>query len=190
MSLLTRHIKFGVIEQRLLFLKSATMHFLQSNGVEVRMPAIALARVASASSRNVPVTASITLEERIHESRTLLLNAATAITVTLPPATGSGSIFKFKVAQVNTAGYSIKVPVGTNLFRGTILETNSTSAGALRGWTAGATDDTITLNGTTTGGVSIGDWIEIQDIAPLTWSVTGSVTGSGVVATPFSDTVA
>ena len=40
---------------------------------------------------------------------------------------------------------------------------------------AGATDDTITLNGTTTGG-QLGDWIELTDVATDLWAVNGVVT--------------
>ncbi len=52
-----------------------------------------------------------------------------------------------------------------------------------------ATSDTITLNGTTTGGVSIGDFIQLWDVAAAQWAVNGTVTGSGIEATPFSATV-
>jgi hypothetical protein len=48
----------------------------------------------------------------------------------------------------------------------------------------------VTLNGTTTGGVSIGDWVEFEDILGTGWAVRGVVNQSGTEATPFSDTVA
>ena len=44
-------------------------------------------------------------------------------------------------------------------------------------------------NGTTTGGVAIGDFIELIDIATDKWLVFGHTTTSGTEATPFSATV-
>ena len=52
-----------------------------------------------------------------------------------------------------------------------------------------ADEGTITLNGTTTGGVNKGDWIELEDIASGVWGVAGTITGSGTEATPFSAAV-
>jgi hypothetical protein len=56
-------------------------------------------------------------------------------------------------------------------------------------FTPGANDDTITLNRTTTGGAQNGEWIQLVDIAPGSWWVSGVLMGSGAVATPFSATV-
>jgi hypothetical protein len=47
----------------------------------------------------------------------------------------------------------------------------------------------MTFNATTTGGVQIGDWIELTDIASNTWMVYGYTTTSGSEATPFSAAV-
>ena len=46
-----------------------------------------------------------------------------------------------------------------------------------------------TDDGTTTGGVSIGDYVELEDIKSGVWGVTGHVTGSGTEATMFSAAV-
>jgi hypothetical protein len=56
-------------------------------------------------------------------------------------------------------------------------------------WPTAADSDTITLDGTTTGGVAIGDWIEVQDIVADKWAVRGVTTSSGAEATPFSAAV-
>jgi hypothetical protein len=45
------------------------------------------------------------------------------------------------------------------------------------------------LNGTTTGGVSIGDEITLIDIASNQYMVKGILTASGTEATPFSASV-
>ena len=52
-----------------------------------------------------------------------------------------------------------------------------------------ADSDTITMNGTTTGGVSIGDEITLIDIASNQYMVKGILTASGTEATPFSASV-
>ena len=80
--------------------------------------------------------------------------------------------------------------VGTDLMKGVILGDDGGALTTALVWAAGATDDTITLNGTTTGGVSIGDWVELEDITATAWAVRGVVQQSGSEATPFSDTVA
>jgi hypothetical protein len=88
---------------------------------------------------------------------------------------------------VNTSGYTIQV-TGDDTMDGHILSLQD-SADTVVGWETAATSDTITLNGTTTGGVSIGDWIELVDIAADQWTVTGITTSSGTEATPFSAAV-
>ena len=51
-----------------------------------------------------------------------------------------------------------------------------------------ATSDTITLNGTTTGGI-LGGTIEIQDVASNVCSVVARGAATGSEATPFSAAV-
>jgi hypothetical protein len=115
-----------------------------------------------------------------------------ALTFTLPAATGSGDKYRFYVSVVNTSNYLIKASAGTMLFKGMIVGQSATDSAtdAARTWVPGATDDTITLNGTTTGGKDIGNWIEFEDCSATMWAVKGFITQSGSEATPFSDTVA
>jgi hypothetical protein len=51
-----------------------------------------------------------------------------------------------------------------------------------------ATSDTITLNGSTKGGLA-GSYIELRDVATNQWVVSASLVGSGTPATPFSAAV-
>ena len=51
-----------------------------------------------------------------------------------------------------------------------------------------ADSDTITFNGTTTGGIK-GATVELQDVAADLWSVRVVGAASGTEATPFSATV-
>lgn len=147
-------------------------------------------RVADVSSRIVTITGDLTLTELAHSDKILLLGEVggnAAVVVTLPAATGSGARFHFKVSVVNTSGYTIQV-TGNDTMDGHILSLQD-SADTVVGWETAATSDTITLNGTTTGGVSIGDWIELVDIAADQYAVTGITTSSGTEATPFSAAV-
>lgn len=151
-------------------------------------------RAADVSARNVALAVTTPITVAAHEGRTIAMSGAGAArTFTLPDASAAnvGSKFRFVVAEVNTSGYLIKASRGADTFKGTVLgESSSDSAtDAVNSWTAGATDDTITLDGTTTGGVSIGDFIEIECIAANVWAVRGIVVQSGTEASCFSDTV-
>jgi hypothetical protein len=75
---------------------------------------------------------------------------------------------------------------GTDKFVGSVLSIDTDSSGAAVGFTAASTNDFINLNGTTTGGVA-GTWIQIVAVAANKYMVTGTVNGSGTVATPFAD---
>jgi hypothetical protein len=143
----------------------------------------------SGQSRIATLTASTTLTQEAHDGKTLLMGAAgAALTFTLPAALGTGQRFKFMVSVVNTSNYLIKVANATDTMDGKVISLQD-AADTLVGWETAADSDTITLNGTTTGGVSIGDYIELEDIASGQWAVSGVTTSSGTEATPFSATV-
>lgn len=148
-------------------------------------------RWCDASARLVAVGGtSLALTEASHDGKIIKLDhTAAASTCTLPDATGSGAVFKFLVTAVNTNNHVIKVPDASNVIKGVvyILDADGTT---LSGFQAAGTSDTITLNGTTTGG-QLGDWLELVDYAADTWHVKGALvcpTGSNP-ATPFSATV-
>jgi hypothetical protein len=134
----------------------------------------------------VLLTAAITLSPSLHAGRTLMWNLAGGFTATLPAATGSGAIYRFQVLVVSTTGYVLSA-AGTDKIKGGLL---ITAAGATAGtgcWFVSTTNANITLNGTTTGGVAIGDYYQVQDIASGLWLTSGGLlTGSGTLATPFS----
>ena len=96
----------------------------------------------------VSLTAATTLTESANGNKLHLLNLAGGFTTTLPASTGNGATYKFIVQTVSTTGYIIKVANATDIFTGTAY-TLSDGAAAVLGYTTGATDDTLTLNGTT-----------------------------------------
>jgi hypothetical protein len=147
-------------------------------------------RNAAVAARIVSLTGSTSLTAATHGDRVLVLNGTgSAFTQTLPAATGSGTRFYFLVGAVNTSNHLIKV-TGNDVMYGNII-TNSTgdTPDLAQPWPTAIDSDTITLNGTTTGGQAVGDYIELIDFATDKWFVTGITTTSGTEATPFSATV-
>jgi hypothetical protein len=148
-------------------------------------------RACDVSSRVVTITATDSVTESEHEGRVNLLGEVggdAAVTLTLPAASGSGARYYFCVSVVNTSNYVIKVDSASATIDGTVMSL-ADGGDTVVGFEADGTDDTITLNGTTTGGAAIGDWIELIDIATNQWAVSGQTTSTGAEATPFSATV-
>lgn len=151
---------------------------------------IALRNAATAANLINLAATTLTITQATHDGRIVKLShTGASSTVTLPDATGSGMTVKFIVGAVNTSSHIIKVPDASNTLKGvvSILDNDSN---ALTAYAATGTDDTLTLNGTTTGG-QIGDWVELVDIAADTWHICGQLlcpAGSNV-ADPFSATV-
>ncbi len=132
--------------------------------------------------------ATLALTLATHASTTVVANRAAGITMTLPAATGTGSKYKIVVGTTVTSN-SLKVQVAnaTDVMTGTALFGQDAADTAVLFETA-ATDDTITLNGSTTGGIK-GDIIELEDLASGLWVVTVRGSATGTEATPFSATV-
>ena len=143
----------------------------------------------------VTLTADTTITQANHAGRILLMGEVggdASAPFTLPAATGSGDEYKFIVSVVNTSNYVIKVADATDTIDGSVVVTNDSSAGvtaSLISWPTVAASDTITLNGTTTGGVQIGDYVLLTDIATNQYTVSGLLNASGPEATPFSASV-
>jgi hypothetical protein len=118
------------------------------------------------------------------------LDTAAGSVVTLPKAIGSGVSFLFVVTVLATSNsHIVKVGNTTDEMQGIILMNGDTAANAAEAFAAADNDDTITLNRTTTGSVTLGEHIEVIDIAAGVWQVRGSVSATGTEATPFSATV-
>ena len=95
----------------------------------------------------------------------------------------------FTIKNTTNVNDYFNINVGTE--GATTISTVDADSTAATSYIATGTDDTITLNGTTTGGGQIGDYIELIDIAEHQWAVNGMVTcpaGSNI-ADMFSATV-
>lgn len=142
---------------------------------------------AGVSSDLVAAGSALTLTAKDHAGRTIALDTAAGSTVTLPAATGTGDKYKFLVSvTVTTNDHIVQVANATDEFAGTILQTDTDTTDTLASYPALVADnfDTVTMNGTTKGGL-IGDVIEIVDVAAGTFAINGHINANGVVATPF-----
>ena len=154
----------------------------------------------------VEITSSTTLNPVAHAGRIISVGGSLAanVVLTLPAINTSANVSSSGPGNdPNTANnegvvYTIWVPTtiatsslkigtdGTDKFVGTILGVDTDSSNALAAYTAGATNDFINFNDTTTGGVA-GSWVQIVAIAANKYMVNGIALGSGSVATPFAD---
>jgi len=119
-----------------------------------------------------------------YASQTVVSDLAAAQTFTLPTATGSGNLYRVFVKTTKTGSLIVQVTT-TDVMSGAIGV--STDAAGVMVPTA-ATSDTLTMNGSTTGGIA-GSYAEFQDVASGIWRVGGALISTGTEATPFSAAV-
>lgn len=156
-------------------------------GISGGATAAELNRAADLTGRIVSATAAtLAVTEAAHEGRIVTLNRAAGITATLPAATGGGGRYRFLVGTTFTGNGIIQV-VGNDIMQGRALVAQDGGDTAVLFETA-ADSDTITLNGTTTGGL-IGAEVELIDMAADTWFVKVYTAATGTEATPFSAAV-
>ncbi len=139
----------------------------------------------------VTLTATGSITAATHAGKILLMGEVggdAAATFTLPAATGSGAEYRFIVSVVNTSNYVIQVANANDTIDGSVT-LHQDSAATVASFNTVAASDTITLDGTTTGGVSIGDELTLVDMATNQYMVKGILTASGTEATPFSAAV-
>lgn len=119
-----------------------------------------------------------------YNGQTIPLNRAGGMTVTLPAATGSQAVYRFVVGTTFTSNGVIQVANATDVMVG------HASVGGTTGnvFSTLPASDTITMNGSTSGGLA-GSFIELQDISAGEWLVRAALIGSGTPATPFSAAV-
>ena len=164
---------------------------IKIDGTTVTATAAEVIRACDVSARIVTITETGSITAAVNDGKVNLLGEVggnALVTLTLPAATGSGARYYFCVSVVNTSNYVIKVADATDTIDGTVMCV-ADGGDTVVGFEADGTDDTITLNGTTTGGAAIGDWVELIDIAANQYAVSGQLTASGSEATPFSATV-
>ena len=119
---------------------------------------------------------------------TVKLDTAGGSTVTLPAATGSGVKYLFVVSALATTVAHVVQTVTSraDFIVGSLVLSNANSTASIFNGIA-TSSNTITLNRTTTGSVTIGESFEIEDLASNLWFVRGNLTSSSTPVTPFSN---
>jgi len=159
-------------------------------------PVKSLAGFISAGNANVvSLTADTSLTVDAHAGKVLTCNDADgkftlpSIVATAPgrdddpnQLNNLGATFTF-VIETAATDLDIKTD-GTDKFVGGLYLGKSDAAG--KTFISGASNDVITLNGTTKGGIA-GTIIKVTAIGSAKYAVEGIVLASGTVVTPFAD---
>ena len=135
---------------------------------------------------------TVSLTAAAHANRIVTLNRLAGVTVTLPAATGTGDTYTIVIGTAATSNANIiETSATTEHMAGIAIaaDDDTEGAGTAHVWNCETSDDTITMDGTATGG-KVGDIITIKDYAATIFNVTALLTQSGgSEVTPFSAAV-
>lgn len=150
---------------------------------------MAVADSLSGESKLVNVVdSSVTLTKAKHSGKIVVLNRAAGVTVTLPATAGEGDVYTIVVGTTVTSNNDIvKVANTSDSFLGRAFVCKD-GGSSVDGFEVVSGDDTITLNGGTTGGYA-GDYIQLIDIGSNKFLVNALTQATASEATPFSATV-
>ena len=153
--------------------------------------------ISAGSTSFVSLTANTTLTVAAHAGKVLLCNDADGV-FTLPSIVTTTPTDPTDPTQTNNLGMTFTFVVvtaatdmdiktdGTDKFLGMVY-TGITTAATGKIWVSDvSSNDVITQNGSTQGGVA-GSVIRITAIASAKYFVEGTLLGSGTIATPFAD---
>lgn len=131
------------------------------------------------------LTASTTLT-RTYAGSAVTLDAAAGLTVTLPAASGTGDVYTIVVGTTVTSNsYIVQAASASDVMQGALGVTTDAAGVVIP---TAATSDTVTMNGSTTGGIK-GSTIVLRDVASGVWAIGGALVSTGTEATPFSAAV-
>jgi len=155
-------------------------------GTSVSATAAEINRACDVSARVVTVaTTPLAITTDAHDGKVIVLTKADDQAVTLPAATGSGTMLKFiqgiavtggKHTTINTSALD-QVLIGNAI----LLADGGDTVVAFE---AASTANGISFDGSTTGGLK-GDSVELIDVATKTWFVKIVAAATGSEATPF-----
>lgn len=135
--------------------------------------------------KNITASQSLTSADA---GTTLVVNAAAGLTLTLPAAAGTGYAFEIVIGTTVTSNNVIvQVANASDVMTGVCM-LGQDSADTVVLFETASTSDTITMNGTTKGGIK-GDRIYLKDIAANLWYVSMIGSATGTEATAFSAAV-
>lgn len=144
-------------------------------------------RATDLSTRIVDCTASsLALTLADHDGKTVTLNRAAGIAVTLPAATGTGARFKLFIGTtITTTSTTTITRAGSDTIFGQIFQLADGGATLAAYELPGSTVITLGTSSNTTGGTK-GDTIYLEDVAAATWHCLGYTTAAGSEATPVT----
>lgn len=131
-------------------------------------------------------TAAITLNQDSHQGNIFVLNSATGRIVTLPASSGKGDVYTiFIQTTVSSGSHVVQVANSTDVLSGGVSLSTDVVGGVML---TSATSDTITMNGSTQGGLA-GSWIRVTDAVSGIWMLEGFLATTGTETSPFSAAV-
>lgn len=131
-------------------------------------------------------TLSLTIKD--HGGRLIRSHRAAGITYTLPAAVGSGARFPmFTKTTITSNNLIVQVANATDVMSG-LAQLAQDAADTLVAFETAADSDTVTMNGSTKGGIK-GDWLEFVDVDSGLWHVKVIGSATGIEVTPFSAAV-
>ncbi len=137
-------------------------------------------------SQPITVTAATTLNVDSHAGNIVVLDSTTGRIITLPASTGKGDVYTVLIkTTVSSGNHVVAVANSTDVMQGSVGMVVGV-AGALA--LTASTSDTITMNGTATGGV-FGSWVRLTDVAAGFWMLEGNLNCTTTGTTPFSAAV-
>lgn len=145
----------------------------------VTATAAELNNAADVSTRLISIadaTNTLSLTQATHANRVCLVLDAT-LAVTLPEATGTGDSYTIMQGIAATSSTIVTADTANAGFHGFIMGSDTDAAGNYN-WVATGAQDTITFDGTATGG-KIYDWIKVTDVATDAWLLEGNIKQSG-----------
>jgi len=119
------------------------------------------------------------------QSGSVVLVSGTHCAITLPaPAVGLNYTF-ILLSTPSGGNHSVVTDAGTTFIQGIVQLVIDNSATTKAFLANGTSHTTLTLNGTTTGGI-LGTQFQYTCVSATKWNVTGLLNASGVLATPIS----
>jgi len=147
-------------------------------------PIVSQAGMFNAGSNSVVnITAETTLTVAAHAGKVIEINDADGA-VTLPTIKSDeiGATYTFFIGT-DATDLDIKTD-GTDKYVGSIVL--GVNNGTIKAFQPAATNDVISLNGSTTGGDK-NSYVQVTALATAEYMVQGVLIGSGTIATPFAD---
>lgn len=132
--------------------------------------------------------ATLTLSRSTHLGAVITVNRAAGTTITLPASAGKGDMYRvFCGTTITSNSLKVQVANATDIMSGAAWAA-ADGGSSVVGWETASDSDTITMDGSTTGGIK-GDFIELIDVTAGVWFVRVMASATGTEATPFSAAV-